>query len=174
MTTRNMTLANNAKPVGYSRLQISLHWIIAALVIFQLFFGESMTHTVDAVAEGTVVASTDTWLAWFHYWFGIAILAIVALRLFVRLKRGVPTVRADTLSWTDQLDQLAHGSFYVLLVAVPVTGLPGYYVEVPFGDIHAWAKPVLIGLIAVHAAVALYHHFWKKNGTLARILRSSS
>ena len=81
---------NVAKPAGYSLLQISLHWIIGALVIFQLVFGESMTHAVDAAAEGTVAAPSDAWLAWFHYWFGIAILALVALRLVVRLTRGVP------------------------------------------------------------------------------------
>ena len=156
---------------GYSTLQITLHWIIATLVLFQLIFGESMTHAVDAVAEGTVAAPSDAWLAWFHYWFGIAILALVALRLVVRLTRGVPAVHPDTPYWTDMLARLAHGLFYVLLVAVPVTGLLGFYVESPFGDIHSWAKPMFIGLIAVHAGAALYHQFLKKDGTLTRMIR---
>ena len=174
MIALDATLTNDAKPAGYSLLQISLHWIIGALVMFQLVFGESMTHAVDAVAEGTVAASSDAWLAWLHYWFGIAILALVALRLVVRLTRGVPAVRTDKLYWTDMLARLAHGLFYALLVAVPVTGLLGYYVEGPFGDIHAWAKPVFIGLIAVHAAAALYHQFLKKDGTLIRMLRPNA
>lgn len=165
---------NEAQPAGYSLLQISLHWIIGALVIFQLVFGESMTHAVDAAAEGTVATPSDAWLAWFHYWFGIAILVLVAVRLVVRLTRGVPAVRNDIPYWTDMVARLAHGLFYVLLVAVPVTGLLGYYVEGPFGDIHAWAKPVFIGLIAVHAAAALYHQFLKKDGTLIRMLRPNA
>jgi cytochrome b561 len=61
--------------------------------------------------------------------------------------------------------------FYALLVAVPVTGLLGYYFEGPYGDIHSWAKPVFIGLIAIHAAAALFHQFWLKDGTLTRILK---
>lgn len=171
MTTLDATFTSDTEPAGYSLLQISLHWIIAALIIFQLFFGESMTHAVDAVTEGTVLAASDAWLAWFHYWFGIAILTLVALRLAVRLKRGAPPAHSGTPCWTDMIARLAHGLFYVLLVAVPVTGLLGYYVGGPFGDLHAWAKPVFIGLIAVHAAAALYHQFLKKDGTLIRMLR---
>ena len=74
---------HDAQPARYSILQISLHRIIGALVIFQLVFGESMTHAVDAAAEGTVAAPSDAWPAWFHYWFGI--LALVALRCWARL-----------------------------------------------------------------------------------------
>ncbi len=159
------------KTQGYSGLQIGLHWLIAALVVFQLVFGESMTSAVDAVAEGTAASTFDMRFASLHYWFGIAILALVGVRLAVRLTRGVPPAHAATAFWTDMLARLAHGLFYVLLVVVPVTGLLGYYVEGPFGDIHAWAKPVFIGLIAVHAAAALYHQFFKKDGTLTRMLK---
>jgi cytochrome b561 len=164
-----------AKPIaGYSVLQIGLHWLIAALVLFQLFFGESMTHAVDAVAEGTSASPFDARFANLHYWFGIAILALVGVRLIVRLMRGVPPAHPETPYWTDVLARLAHGLFYVLLVGVPVTGLLGYYVEGPYGDIHAWAKPVFIGLIAVHAAAALYHQFLKRDGTLTRMLKPNS
>ena len=31
--------------LGYSSIQIALHWSIAALVLFQLIFGESMVVT---------------------------------------------------------------------------------------------------------------------------------
>ena len=41
---------------GYSSLQIALHWSIAALVLVQLLFGESMTTVVDAAEEGTTPA----------------------------------------------------------------------------------------------------------------------
>lgn len=169
-----MSAPRRLDPNGYSLLQISLHWIIAALVLFQLFFGESMTHAVDAVAEGTTASSFDMQFASLHYYFGIAILALVGIRLVVRIARGVPVSHPGTPYWTDMAARLAHGLFYVLLVGVPVTGLLGYYVEGPYGDIHAWAKPVFIGLIAIHAAAALYHQFLKQDGTLARMLKPNS
>ena len=159
---------------GYSLLQISLHWLIAALVIFQLFFGESMTHAVDAVAEGTTASAFDIQFASLHYWFGIAILALVGVRLIVRITQGVPPAAVSTPRWSDLAARIAHGLFYFLLVAVPVTGLLGYYVEGPFGDIHAWSKPVFIGMISIHGLAALYHHFWVKDGTLSRMLKPQS
>lgn len=159
---------------GYSLLQISLHWIIATLVIFQLYFGESMTHAFDAAAEGTTASAFDTLFASLHYWFGIAILALVGFRLIVRITQGVPPAAVSTPRWSDLAARIAHGLFYFLLVAVPVTGLLGYYVEGPFGDIHAWAKPVFMGLISIHGLAALYHHFWVKDGTLSRMLKPQS
>ncbi len=170
MTSSTFDNQPKAKSKGYSLLQISLHWLIAALVIFQLFFGESMTHAVDAVAQGTTATPFDTQFASLHYWFGIAILALVVVRLVVRLTRGIPPAAPSTPRWSDLAARIAHGLFYVLLVAVPVTGLLGYYVEGPFGDIHAWAKPVFIGLIAIHGAASVYHQFWVKDGTLSRML----
>ncbi len=170
MTSQNFATKPTSKFTGYSLLQISLHWLIAGLVIFQLYFGESMTATVDAIASGGTASPFDTQLASLHFWFGVAILALVAVRLVVRLTKGVPAATATAHPWTDIAARLAHGLFYVLLVAVPVTGLLGYYVEGPFGDIHAWVKPVFISLIAIHAA-AVYHQFWAKDGTLSRMLR---
>jgi cytochrome b561 len=174
MTTYDPDAEAKTKPSGYSGLQIGLHWLIAALVLFQLVFGESMTRTVDAIAEGTTAGPFDVRFASLHFWSGIAILALVGIRLIVRLTRGVPPAQPLAPYWSDMLARLAHGLFYVLLVGVPVTGLLGYYVEGPFGDIHAWAKPVFIGLIALHAAAALYHQFLKKDGTLTRMLKPNA
>lgn len=63
-----------AKPAvpHYSTLQIGLHWAIAALVMFQIVFGEAMVRFVDAAEEGGAVSATDTVLANAHYWSGSA------------------------------------------------------------------------------------------------------
>jgi cytochrome b561 len=64
----------------------------------------------------------------------------------------------------------SHALFYVILLAMPVLGLLGYYIGDPYADIHSWGKPLLIILICIHAAAALLHHFWLKDGTLRRML----
>jgi cytochrome b561 len=156
---------------GYSTLQIALHWGIAAIVAFQLTLGESMTAYVDGIAEGTAVSPYDTNVATLHYYAGISILVLVAIRLGVRLFGGVPDA-PDTLNPMFALaSRVAHWLFYAMLVAVPVTGLLGYYFEDPYADIHAWARPVFLALIATHAAAALYHQFWLKDGTLKRMIK---
>ncbi|MDW5317574.1 cytochrome b [Rhizobium sp. PL01] len=155
---------------GYSGLQITLHWLIAALVAVQLIFGESMTASVDAMAEGGAASPFDQTIASLHYWFGTAILVLVVLRLFVRLTHGAPSSPDGIPGWMSFASRITHWIFYALLIAVPVTGLLGFYTDGPFGDIHAWAKPVFIGLIALHAGAALFHQFWLKDGLLKAML----
>lgn len=155
---------------GYSGVQIGLHWLIAALVFFQLIFGESMGEVVEAVEEGETVSSSDVFLGGAHYWVGVAILALVALRLAIRILQGAPPPPTDGRTWTDYAAMAMHGLFYVLLFAVPISGLLAVYVSEEIGDIHALAKPIFIVLILAHAGAALFHQFIVKDGTLRRML----
>jgi cytochrome b561 len=159
-----------AQAPGYSILQIGLHWLIAAIVLFQLVFGESMTEAFDAAEEGQAVSAFDQQFATLHYWAGIIILILVALRLALRFAQGVPEIDQTLPGWMLQASTATHWAFYILLVGVPVTGLLGYYVDGPYGDIHAWAKPVFIALIALHVLAALYHQFVRRDGLLLRML----
>lgn len=155
---------------GFSRAQIVLHWLIAALVLFQLVFGESMAEVIDAAEEGETVSSLDSLLGTAHYWFGIAILVLVAIRLMLRLRTGVPGPAADTNPLFDLAARAMHWLFYALLVVVPVLGLMGYYFGDPWGEIHQLAKPAFIILIGLHAGAALFHQFVLRDGTLRRML----
>lgn len=163
--TRSVTQAP-----GYSTLQIILHWLIAGIVFFQLVFGESMTDAFDAAEEGSAASAFDQQFATYHYWAGIGILVLVALRLVLRLLQGVPETDPDMPDWMRLTSTATHWAFYVLLVTVPVTGLLGYYFDGPYGDIHAWTKPVFIALIALHAIAALYHQFVRGDGLLMRMI----
>ena len=112
---------------GYTAYQIGLHWLIAALVFVQLIFGESMTEVIEAAEEGKPVTALTGNLASMHYYFGIAILALVAVRLVLRLKNGAPPPPPETSGAIELAGRFSHCLFYVLLIAVPVTGLLGYY-----------------------------------------------
>ncbi|MCX7303775.1 MAG: cytochrome b [Hyphomicrobiales bacterium] len=156
---------------NYSSLQIVLHWTIACLVLFQLVFGESMTEAVDAIEEGEATGlPTDYGWGFAHYWVGIAILALVALRISARLMHGAPAHPDHAPSWTKLGAKVSHATFYLLLGATPILGLLAYYVGDPWGDIHSLAKPVFIVLIALHVAAAFLHQFWFRDGTLSRML----
>ena len=155
--------------LGYSQAQIALHWTIAALVIFQLLFGESMGAVRRAAYRHVAASPTDQLMASLHYWFGIAILVLAVVRLAVRLVKGAPpSVGLSPLA--VRAAELAHSLFYLLLVLVPVTGLLGYYFGDPWGDLHTLGKPAFIVLIAIHASAALFHQFWIKDGTMRRML----
>lgn len=155
---------------GFSRLQIALHWAVALLVGSQLLFGESMTRSVDAADSGGALSKADSLLATSHYWFGIAILLLVAVRLYVRITRGAPKSASGKSPLLQFAAAATHWMFYALLAAVPVLGLLAYYVGDPWGDIHSLARPVFLVLIAAHAGAALMHQFVLRDGTLRRML----
>jgi len=155
---------------GYTAYQIGLHWLIAVLVFAQLIFGESMTEAIEAVEEGESVSALEGNLADMHYYFGIAILALVAFRLVLRLKNGAPPP-PETSGAIELAGMVSHWLFYALLFMVPVTGLLGYYFGDPYGEWHTYAEPVFIGLIALHVAASLYHQFWRRDGLLMRMLK---
>jgi cytochrome b561 len=159
---------------GYNALQISLHWVVAALVLFQLVFGESMTNYVDAAADGRQLPPYDETMGSMHYWVGLAILMLVFVRLAVRIIVGPADAENTIPKWMALASRASHLAFYCLLVAVPASGLLAYYVRGWMGDIHALAKPAFIVLISAHAAAALFHQFWLRDGTLKRMLLPSN
>jgi cytochrome b561 len=157
-------------PAGYSGLQIVLHWLIAGLIVFLLVFGESMKEFMEAAEHGTSLDAGERFLADSHYWVGLAVLLLASFRVGLRLTQGRPAAGDQRPSLAERIAGAMHVLFYFLLFAVPATGLLVYYVSEDFGEIHEMAKPVFIVTIAVHAAAALVHQFWMKDGTLARMI----
>ncbi|PLP55625.1 cytochrome b [Mesorhizobium loti] len=156
--------------LGYSSYQIALHWCIAALVLFQLFFGESMTAVVDATEEGHQVSGADQALGSAHYWVGLVVLVLVALRLGLRFASGAPKPADAGPKWMQAAARASHALFYVLLLATPIVGLLAFYMGDPWGDIHSLGKPAFIVLVVVHVLAALYHQFWLRDGTLKKMI----
>ncbi len=68
------------------------------------------------------------------------------------------------------LARISHAAFYVLLVAVPVTGILDYYFHLPTGELHELGKPLFFVLIALHVAATLRHQFIRHDGTLRRMV----
>ena len=157
-------------PIGYSAMQIGLHWLIAALVVFQIVFGASMSEAVEAAEEGQQLSGTDAFLAGAHYWVGLSILGLVVVRLGLRVLRDAPAATPQTSRLQALLAELSHWVFYVLLVAMPVTGLLALYVNENIGALHDFGKPAFILLIAAHLAATLFHQFVLRDGTLKRML----
>lgn len=154
---------------GYTAVQVSLHWLIVLLVLFQLAFGEDMGRYNYLVRSGQDASPLLTGY-YLHLGVGIAVLVLTLARLGLRLTVGVPhPVPGPTLQ--VKAGEALHYLFYVLLILTPITGLLAQYVNMrTFGEIHEANKPAFIVLILVHAAAALYHHFVLKDSTLRRMM----
>ena len=159
-------------PAGYSRTQIRLHWIVAALILFQLVFGEEIGSAFAAMLDSGV-ASYDLAAAT-HILAGIGVLAFALWRLALRLTRGVPAAPAGESAAQIVTAKLTHGILYLAMVAVPLVGLYAWFgASEEAGDLHGFAKPAFIILVGLHILGALYNHFVLKNGLLLRMKRAA-
>lgn len=91
---------------------MGLHWLIAALLIFMLFFGEELMDEKGGGAFGPSL----------HVSFGSAILILSVLRLVWRLINPPPAYPAGMALWERMASTATHVLFYVLLIGIPLTG----------------------------------------------------
>lgn len=81
------------KPLGYNSTQIVLHWLIAALLIFQIVMGEQIVPAYRAFRKGMEASADDLLNADIHVYVGVAVLVLAILRLAIRFGRGAPAER---------------------------------------------------------------------------------
>ena len=163
-----------------------LHWTIAVLIL-----------SIGAV--GLVMGELPRSPKWFwvytlHKSLGLTVLALVLVRIAWRLYAGAPPPVEGTPRWQSRLASLTHGAIYVLILAMPLSGWlydsasglrPFRWfglAEVPklspphealadaMHETHELLFWVLIALVIGHAGAALYHHFVRRDATLARML----
>ncbi len=181
----------------YGTVAITLHWIIAALIIGMLGVGLYM------VRQPLFEPSTFT-LYQLHKSVGFVVLALVALRILWKITSITPELPTEIPLWEKLAAHLGHFSLYVLMFLMPLSGwllvsssplgLPSVFFnlfEIPHLPIpeflgqkaqvstfvtavHGWAAYVLIAVILVHIGAALKHYFLSKDKVLQRMLSSKS
>ena len=158
----------------YTTLAVALHWLIAALLLGNLFLG---------FGHEWFGKASEAWLMFFHKATGITVLALTLARLAWRLTHRPPPHDAALKRWEAGLAGLIHAAFYVALIAIPLTGWmlssssgrPTNYfglftiapLPVPrsddahdlFEEAHELLAWLTLGLVALHVAGALKHHF---------------
>ncbi|OLO07428.1 cytochrome B [Salinicola sp. MH3R3-1] len=162
-----------------------LHWSMAIMVMSMLFIGIGMVATVS---------ERHVWLLQLHKPLGIAILALVIVRLFVRWRYGTPALPSDLPPWQRAAAHLSHWMLYALMLAMPLIGWTmlsagGYPVTLFSGvtlpDLlspsatmysalrfaHTWLALSLFAVILIHLTAALYHGLIRRDGVLASMTK---
>jgi cytochrome b561 len=172
----------------YSWVAIWLHWLIALLVVANLVTGLFHDSLLDGV-KGLIPA---------HKAIGISILALSVARILWRLAHRPPALPAAMAGWERVAARGTHAAFYALLLILPLTGwamvsageerrplvwfglfnVPWLPVSDTVGAVadrgHLVAGYVMAGLVVVHIAAALRHHFVLHDSVLARMLPAVS
>lgn len=172
----------------YSGVAMALHWLIAALVLYNIFLPpefEDIGHDIPPELAASMTA--------LHIGIGLSIIVLMALRLFWRVGHHAPPLPDTMKSWEKRLAHFTHIGLYVvvfLMVALGfATALLAPYPASGFGvvpvagfitvdqgvfdivkELHHTGNKVLQAFVYVHIAAVLYHQFIKKDGQLWSML----
>ena len=177
-----MTLSN--RPDAFGLVSRALHWGMALLVIAMLALGLRISSMEPGLA--------NLWLYGLHKTLGITILTLILIRLGWHLYTPPPRPIGPPgpALWAARA---VHWAFYVLLVAIPLTGWagssatgidvviaerwtlpplvePSAEAEALWFRLHDILTKLLIGLVTLHILGALRHEM-AGDGTLTRMLR---
>lgn len=170
---------------GYGAIAKFLHWSIVILIISQYVIIEAAEEMADGPGKLETVA--------LHKSLGLLVFGLALVRIAWRFLNGrnpppVPMPRAQRIAAAA-----GHGLLYVLILAQPLSGwlltssagypasffglftLPALAGKDPgahefYEEVHEALFAVLATVALVHAVAALYHHFWRKDDTLRRML----
>lgn len=155
---------------GYSALQIALHWIVFVLIAAQFIGHEPIAEAWEVIEEGGTTAFDP--LVAGHVAGGLAVLALAVWRLVLRARRGAPPPPETAPPLSRLAAHAGHWALYALMIAMPVSGAVAWFAGVEAAaEAHEAMKPLLLVLVALHVAAALWHQFWLKDGLLARMKR---
>jgi len=152
---------------SYNTAQIMLHWVIAALIIFNYFVSEGMGRAfrqhLDNSSNGYNLVSS------LHVYVGLSIIALVLIRIIVRLVSKKTQMTSKNVF--DRAAHIMHECLYLLMFLVPVFGATAWYLDIHYmGDVHEITMNIMMTLVLIHAFVALFHHYILKDGTLLKML----
>ncbi len=181
--------------IRYGTVAITLHWLIAAAILFMFWLGPYMAN----------LSETDPWqfpLFQLHKSIGLTILVLTLARLAWRLMNPVPALPDRMPAWERFAARAVHYVLYALMIVTPVFGwatvsaapiavptvwfglfewphmsfladLPraqrGAYEE-PLAITHAILAFSMMGLVLLHVAAALKHQFRDRDDVLKHML----
>jgi cytochrome b561 len=167
----------------YHPLISLLHWVLTILIIGSLGAG------FLRIAPMANADPAKIGLLRIHMIVGIVILALMTLRLIVRLTTSRPDPAPTPDPLLDRLATIVHYAFYLLVLLMVTSGvatailsglgmivfggngepLPPSFLTYPSRIAHGYFAAALAVLIGVHTIAALYHQFILRDGLFRRI-----
>jgi cytochrome b561 len=169
----------------YTRTAISLHWLIALIILAGFSLGLYM-HDLPLSPQKL------KYYSW-HKWIGITVFLLAVVRVAWRLTHEAPALPDGMPEWQRKAAAASHGLLYVLILIIPISGwlyssasgVPVVYLgKIPLPDLVAPDKALaaqlkllhktlnftLATLVILHIAAALKHQFVDRDGLLTRML----
>jgi cytochrome b561 len=178
-------LTQDSSRIRYGGITQLFHWATAILVLVAFIYGpggpEDSVYSAAREAERRL-----------HESIGLGVFALVVLRVVWRLvdKRPVPLPMPR---WMHIASRWVQGLLYLLLFVVPLTAITGAWLEghpltllagielhpriaeshaagSAIAELHGWLGDTILWLAGLHAAAAIYHHRFLRDGVLVAML----
>lgn len=176
-----------ASPTRYDTVSLAFHWITAivvaiAFVLGPEHFGRLMRQGLDPATRADIV---------WHETLGMLVLTLTVLRLiWVALRPAAPQFEmSKPMELSAKAVRLA---MWLLLLVLPLSALMALGSEghpltllggirvnqlplfanspmaklADWGDVHGFLGDAIMAIAGLHAAAAIYHHVWMKDGVL--------
>jgi cytochrome b561 len=192
-------------PSRYTKTAIVLHWLIAIFIALMFVLGWFMAELPKEAPKQMAYDLFDlgvyTWQVaeeisprtfYFnlHKSLGLTVLALIVFRILWRITHTPPAALSSYKAIEKKVATATHHSLYLLMLAVPVTGLTmainskygvkWFGIDViagldnkPVRDFfectHEFVGIVLLVLIGIHLLGALKHKFIDKDNTMSRM-----
>lgn len=169
----------------YTRPAVVLHWLIALIIVATFPVGLYMADLALSPAKLRIFS--------YHKWAGVTVFLLALVRVLWRATHAAPPLPAGMPRWQQLAAHGTHYLLYLLLFAIPLSGWlmssahgfqTVYFGILPIPDlltknkvlaeqlelVHKLLNFTMAGLVAVHAAAALKHHFLDRDDVLVRML----
>lgn len=169
----------------YGSLAIGLHWLTLLLLVV-IYATMELRGIFPKGSDGR-----NGMMMW-HYMLGLTILAVVMLRLAVRVSSAAPPIQPSPPRWQMLFAAAMHVALYALMIGMPILGwltlsaagkpIPFFGLHLPallsqdkelasqIKDVHETCAAIGYYLIGLHAAAGLFHHYVVRDTTLRRML----
>lgn len=166
----------------YHPLLVGLHWLLALMVIAALALGALVMVNIPNTDPMKIEALRQ------HMIGGVLILTLMLVRLLVRTRTTHPAAASAGNPLLDRLARASHRLFYVAVLGMAGSGifmalqahlpdivfgghgsLPRDFWVFPIRTVHYAFSRLLMALIALHVAGALYHTFFLEDRLLRRM-----
>tara|TARA_R110002126_G_scaffold257438_1_gene400454 strand:+ start:82 stop:579 length:498 start_codon:yes stop_codon:yes gene_type:complete len=158
------------KKQTYGRAQIIVHWLTLLLLPASYLSGEAMDTAWRVILRGHGAFFTPGIGVRVHVFAGLTVLALTLLRLWLRLRHGAPPPVDGQHPLVTIASASGQGLMYLLLLALPITGLATWYGGVvALAPVHVVLFFVTLALIVAHILGAVFRHLVIGDGSLARM-----
>jgi cytochrome b561 len=160
--------AEDAATPAYDRFSRLLHWAVAVFVLVQFATGWTWGYFERGSEPRFYLFRT-------HLFSGYVILVLAVVRVMWRSVSGFPALPAGMGPATALVARATHLLLYTAILVQPLVGI---VVTTAYGktlgrvpnQIHITLAYVIFGLVMLHVAGALWHHFVRRDTVLSRML----